>query len=89
MLDQTDPNDLIVDTARRFAQERLAPTAAAREKAGRIEPEIVRELGELGFLGATLLRRLGRLRDRHRDLCPRGGGDRGRGRLRVHPRERP
>ncbi len=54
MLDQTDPNYLIVDTARRFAQERLAPTAAAREKAGRIEPEIVRELGEMGFLGATL-----------------------------------
>ncbi len=54
MLDHTDPNALIVDTARRFAQERLAPSAAAREKAGRIEPEIVRELGELGFLGATL-----------------------------------
>ncbi len=54
MLDQTDPNYLIVDTARRFAQERLAPTAAAREKAGRIEPEIIRELGEMGFLGATL-----------------------------------
>ncbi len=54
MLDQTDPNFLIVETARRFAQERLAPTAAAREKAGFIEPEIVRELGEMGFLGATL-----------------------------------
>ena len=54
MLDHTDPNALIVDTARRFAQERLAPTAAAREKAGRIEPEIIRELGEMGFLGATL-----------------------------------
>ncbi len=54
MLEHTDPNDLIVETARRFAQERLAPTAAAREKAGRIEPEIIRELGEMGFLGATL-----------------------------------
>ena len=54
MLDNTDPNALIVETARRFAQERLAPGAAAREKAGRIEPEIVRELGEMGFLGATL-----------------------------------
>ncbi len=53
MLDHTDPNALIVDTARRFAQERLAPTAAAREQAGRIEPEIIRELGEMGFLGAT------------------------------------
>ena len=54
MLDNTDPNDLIVETARRFAQERLAPTAAARELAGVIEPEIIRELGEMGFLGATL-----------------------------------
>ena len=53
MLDQTDPNALIVDAARRFAQERLAPHAAAREQAGRIEPEIIRELGEMGFLGAT------------------------------------
>ena len=54
MLDQTNPNALIIETARRYAQERLAPGAAAREKAGRIEPEIVRELGEMGFLGATL-----------------------------------
>ena len=53
MLDHTDPNALIVETARRFAQERLMPTAAAREKAARIEPEIIRELGEMGFLGAT------------------------------------
>src|SRR5947209_5791574 len=47
------PDALVVDTARRFAQERLAPHAAAREKSGQIEPEIIRELGELGFLGAT------------------------------------
>ncbi len=53
MLDSTDPNALVIETARRFAQERLAPTAAAREQAGRIEPEIIRELGEMGFLGAT------------------------------------
>jgi butyryl-CoA dehydrogenase len=54
MLEQTDPSDLIVETARRFATERLAPGAAAREKASAIEPEIVRELAELGFLGATV-----------------------------------
>ena len=53
MLDHTDPNALIIETARRYAQERLAPTAAAREKLGRIEPEIIAELGEMGFLGAT------------------------------------
>jgi butyryl-CoA dehydrogenase len=54
MLEQTDPCALIVDTARRFSEQRLAPTAAAREKAGVIEPGIIRELGEMGFLGATI-----------------------------------
>ncbi len=54
MLEQTDPSALIVDTARRYAEQRLAPTAAARERAGEIEPAIVRELGEMGFLGATI-----------------------------------
>jgi len=44
---------MIVDMIRKFSQERLAPHAAAREKAGRIEPEIIRELGELGVFGAT------------------------------------
>ncbi len=44
---------IVVDMVRKFSQERLAPLAAAREKAGRIEPEIVRELGDLGILGAT------------------------------------
>jgi len=53
MLDHTDPSALIVDAARRFAQERLAPHAAMREQNCRIEPEIIAELGEMGFLGAT------------------------------------
>jgi len=44
---------LVIDMVRRFAQERLAPGAAAREKAGRIEQEVIRELGELGVFGAT------------------------------------
>src|ERR1700759_1598751 len=44
---------LVIDMVRRFATERLAPGAAAREKAGAIEPEIVSELGELGVFGAT------------------------------------
>jgi alkylation response protein AidB-like acyl-CoA dehydrogenase len=45
---------LVVEMAARFARDRLEPGAAAREKAGAIEPEIVRELGELGFLGAAV-----------------------------------
>ena len=54
MLDSPFAADtLVVDMARKFSEERLAPHAAAREKAKRIEPEIIAELGELGFLGAT------------------------------------
>jgi butyryl-CoA dehydrogenase len=51
--DTLTADTLVIDMVRRFAQERLAPHAAAREKAGRIEPEIIRELGELGVFGAT------------------------------------
>ena len=38
---QIGADSLVIDMARRFATERLAPGAAAREKAGAIEPEIV------------------------------------------------
>ena len=44
---------IIIDMVRKFSQERLAPLAAEREKKGRIEPEIIAELGELGVFGAT------------------------------------
>jgi butyryl-CoA dehydrogenase len=44
---------LVIDMIRRFAQERLAPLAAEREKLRRIEPEVIAELGELGVFGAT------------------------------------
>jgi len=44
----------LVDTAARFARDRLAPGYRMREKAGRIEREIVREMGGLGFLGPEL-----------------------------------
>jgi butyryl-CoA dehydrogenase len=55
MPDHSPPgtDTIVVDMVRRFSQDRLAPHAAAREKAGAIEPEIIRELGELGILGAT------------------------------------
>jgi alkylation response protein AidB-like acyl-CoA dehydrogenase len=54
MLDRIAEADaLVVETAHRFAQDRLTPHAAARERAACIEPEIIREMGELGFLGAT------------------------------------
>ncbi len=50
----TQEQRLVAETARAFARERLAPGAAAREKEGRIPPELLRELGALGFLGMTV-----------------------------------
>ncbi|HUF85915.1 MAG TPA: acyl-CoA dehydrogenase family protein, partial [Thermohalobaculum sp.] len=50
----TDEQAMIRDMARTFAQERLAPGAREREKAGAIEPEIIAELAGLGFLGMTI-----------------------------------
>ena len=50
----TDEQVMIRDMARDYARSRLAPTAQAREKSGVIEPEVIAELGELGFLGMTI-----------------------------------
>lgn len=44
----------VVDTARRFAVDRLMPVYRARETAGRIERDILKELGFLGLLGMEL-----------------------------------
>lgn len=48
-----EADEVVLDLGRRFSRERLAPGAAAREKAAAIEPEVIAELGELGFLGTT------------------------------------
>ena len=50
----TDDQRLIQQTARSFAQDVLAPGAAARAKARAIEPEVLKALGDLGFLGMTV-----------------------------------
>lgn len=44
----------LVETAGRFGRNRLASGYRAREKAECIEREVVREMGELGFLGPEL-----------------------------------
>lgn len=44
----------IVDTAQRFARERLKPRYMAREREGRVEPELLRAMGGLGLIGADL-----------------------------------
>lgn len=47
----TDDQRAVVEAARRYATEALAPHAGERDRAARFEPAVVRELGALGFLG--------------------------------------
>lgn len=50
----TEEQQLIADTARRFAEGVLTPGAEAREKAGAIEPSVIRGLSDMGLLGMTV-----------------------------------
>ncbi len=50
----TEEQKLIRDTARNFALKRIAPLVAEDEKAHRFRPEVVEEMGELGFFGAVI-----------------------------------
>ena len=57
----SDEQQAIRETARRFAREKLAPAYAGREKAGAFEPGLIRQMGELGLIGAELPEELGGL----------------------------
>lgn len=50
----TDEERLIQDTARAFARERLFPGIIAANREGSFDPEILRDMGRLGFLGSTI-----------------------------------
>ncbi|MFP6585009.1 MAG: acyl-CoA dehydrogenase family protein, partial [Candidatus Hydrogenedentota bacterium] len=50
----TDEQKMTAEMARNFAQEKLAPGAAAREQAGEIELSVREEMGQLGLLGMTV-----------------------------------
>lgn len=50
----TEEQVLIVETARAFARERLAPDAAEWDRTGKLPRDVLDELGELGFLGMTV-----------------------------------
>src|ERR1044072_9624956 len=47
----TEEQTLIRDTARAFAQEKVAPQVRAWEAGGEIPRALLREMGELGFMG--------------------------------------
>lgn len=57
----SEAQQALVDAAARFAAERLAPGYRERERAGRIEPGLIAQMGSLGLLGAELPERDGGL----------------------------
>jgi alkylation response protein AidB-like acyl-CoA dehydrogenase len=50
----TENQQMVRDTARRFAQERIAPIAAEIDEQARFPKETMAELGEMGFLGVCI-----------------------------------
>ena len=50
----TENHQIVRETARRFAQERIAPIAAEIDEEARFPAETMKELGEMGFLGVTV-----------------------------------
>ncbi|MFD1696254.1 cyclohexanecarboxyl-CoA dehydrogenase [Roseibium aestuarii] len=50
----TEELDQIRDLARKFARERVAPGYLGREKAGRFDMSLLREMGELGLIAPEL-----------------------------------
>jgi alkylation response protein AidB-like acyl-CoA dehydrogenase len=49
-----DEQEMLREAARRFAAERLAPTAAERDRTGAFPEAELAEMGALGFLGMTV-----------------------------------
>ena len=47
----TEDQELLRDEVRRFAEERIRPGVAERDREHRFPAEIVAEMGELGLLG--------------------------------------
>ncbi|MGB5311332.1 MAG: acyl-CoA dehydrogenase family protein [Polyangiales bacterium] len=50
----TEQQEMIRESAARFAEQRLAPNSRKWERAGAVEPTVLREMGELGFMGMTV-----------------------------------
>jgi butyryl-CoA dehydrogenase len=50
----SEQQEMIRESAARFAEQRLAPNSRKWEAAGAVEPEVLREMGELGFMGMTV-----------------------------------
>ena len=50
----SEQQEMIRESAARFAEERLAPNSRKWEAAGAVDESVLREMGELGFMGMTV-----------------------------------
>jgi len=50
----TEEERMVRDTARAYAQEKLFPRVLAANREGTFNPDILREMGELGLIGSTI-----------------------------------
>jgi glutaryl-CoA dehydrogenase (non-decarboxylating) len=50
----SEEQKMMRDMARKFARDRIAPLIEEDEKVHKFRPEIVREMGEMGFFGAVI-----------------------------------
>ncbi len=50
----TEEERMVADSARAFAQDKLMPRILTAYREERFDPEILREMGAMGFLGSTL-----------------------------------
>jgi cyclohexanecarboxyl-CoA dehydrogenase len=50
----TEDQRAFQETAERFTREKIAPFYMAREKDGRVDRALVRDMGALGLIGADL-----------------------------------
>ena len=55
----TEDQSALQGAARRFSRERLLPLYQQREREGRVDRSLLREMGKLGFLGMDLPERYG------------------------------
>jgi glutaryl-CoA dehydrogenase (non-decarboxylating) len=54
ILELNEEQRMVQEQARRFAEKEIAPTMEQDEKEHRFRPELVKKMGELGFLGCAI-----------------------------------
>ena len=84
----SDEQRLISETARRFADEVIAPRVRESDRALRFDADLARRLGEMGYLGAPVAERVRRPRPRLRLLRADRRADRPRRQRRADGRSR-